>query len=285
MNSTSTTDRPLSRAQHRVAIRARHRRAAISAAASAVVCGQRSSNCTLTTPKCHSKNNNRFHHRNQQYSVIALTNGIGVIAERYAYSAYGEPVFVSATGTLLTNSAKENRYTYTGREWDEDLNLYHFRARMYDAESGRFCGRDLDSIQGVTTSTYQFAATLALTLTIPEGRRVIRWVASQIQCDLLPDDSGLNVDYYPIDCFLECVYVCFKVTVYAYGDEKGPSKIYETRVWNLGALVPHTDLTIDVPIESCGSCEPDPPDGNDCPPSNNFPPSPWQRLDPPWEQT
>ena len=35
-----------------------------------------------------------------------------------------------------------NRYTYTGREWDETLGLYHFRARMYDSVSGKFLGRD-----------------------------------------------------------------------------------------------------------------------------------------------
>jgi RHS repeat-associated protein len=74
--------------------------------------------------------------------VIALTDGSGAIAERYAYSAYGEPVFTNAAGTVLAESAKDNRYTYTGREWDEELSLYHFRARMYDAGSGRFCGRD-----------------------------------------------------------------------------------------------------------------------------------------------
>jgi RHS repeat-associated protein len=74
--------------------------------------------------------------------VIAITDGSGAIAERYVYSAYGEPVFTNASGTVLSDSAKDNRYTYTGREWDEELSLYHFRARMYDADAGRFCARD-----------------------------------------------------------------------------------------------------------------------------------------------
>jgi RHS repeat-associated protein len=64
------------------------------------------------------------------------------VVERYAYSAYGEPKLLSGTGTVLPDSAKDNRYTYTGREWDKAIGLYHFRARMYDSESGRFCGRD-----------------------------------------------------------------------------------------------------------------------------------------------
>jgi RHS repeat-associated protein len=85
---------------------------------------------------------NRYYHRNQQYSVIAMSNGGGTITERYAYSAYGTPTITDASGTALTTSADNNRYTYTGREFDEALSLYHYRARMYDSASGRFCSRD-----------------------------------------------------------------------------------------------------------------------------------------------
>ena len=80
--------------------------------------------------------------RNQQYSVIALTNGSAAIQERYAYTAYGAPTITDASGTPRTATAEGNRYTYTGREWDEELNLYHYRARMYDPAAGRFLGRD-----------------------------------------------------------------------------------------------------------------------------------------------
>jgi RHS repeat-associated protein len=75
-------------------------------------------------------------------SVIALTDDAGAILERYAYNAYGDPVVLNGSGTVISSSAEGNRYTYTGREWDADLALYHFRARMYDPEVGRFLGRD-----------------------------------------------------------------------------------------------------------------------------------------------
>ena len=42
----------------------------------------------------------------------------------------------------LATSIDINRYTYTGREFDEEVGLYQYRARMYDAISGRFCSRD-----------------------------------------------------------------------------------------------------------------------------------------------
>ncbi len=83
-----------------------------------------------------------YYHRNQQYSITAMTTSTGVVAERYAYTAYGQPTILNASGTVLTSSAVGNRYTYTGREWDETLGLHHFRARWMSPLAGRFLGRD-----------------------------------------------------------------------------------------------------------------------------------------------
>jgi hypothetical protein len=80
--------------------------------------------------KTCNKSRNCSPHRNQQYSIIALTNASGTITERYAYSAYGSPTITNASGTVQTSSANNNRYTYTGREWDSSLSLYYYRARM-----------------------------------------------------------------------------------------------------------------------------------------------------------
>ncbi|XZE56132.1 RHS repeat domain-containing protein [Planctomycetaceae bacterium SH139] len=129
-----------------------------------------------------------YYHSNQQYSIIALTDNTGAIAERYAYSAYGEPVFVSATGTVLADSAEDNRYTYTGREWDEGLGLYHFRARMYDSESGRFLGRDplhyADS-KGLTH------AMLSLSGTDASGKCVLKRRGWKECCDTAWNDPDI----------------------------------------------------------------------------------------------
>ena len=89
-----------------------------------------------------------YYHRNQQYSIIALTDSAGAIQERYAYSAYGELTITNASGTRLSTSAVNNRYTYTGREWDSTIAQYYFRERMYDATLGRFCSRDPIGFEG-----------------------------------------------------------------------------------------------------------------------------------------
>ena len=48
---------------------------------------------------------------NQQYSITAVSTSTGSIAERYAYTAYGQPTILDASGSVLSSSAINNRYT------------------------------------------------------------------------------------------------------------------------------------------------------------------------------
>ncbi|WP_235909042.1 RHS repeat-associated core domain-containing protein [Roseiconus nitratireducens] len=111
----------------------------------------------------------RFYHRNAQYSIVALTNASGTITERYAYDAYGDLTITDASGTVRTTSAESNRYTYTGREWDETLELYHFRARMYDPKAGRFLGSDPKEYDGGYANLYIYAGNRSLRSNDPFG--------------------------------------------------------------------------------------------------------------------
>ncbi len=88
------------------------------------------------------KTSQTYYHRNQQYSIVGLTNAAGTLVERYTYSAYGTLGIYAANGTVRSSSTYANRYTYTGREWDADLRLYHFRARWFDPATGGFVSRD-----------------------------------------------------------------------------------------------------------------------------------------------
>ena len=83
-----------------------------------------------------------YYHRNQQYSIVGLSDAAGTLVERYAYTAYGELTILAPDRTLRPTSSFENRYTYTGREWDSTLRLYYFRARWLEPKAGRFIGRD-----------------------------------------------------------------------------------------------------------------------------------------------
>ncbi len=83
-----------------------------------------------------------FAHRNQQYSIYAYSNSGGAVVERIAYTAYGQPTFMNAAGTVQSTSRNSIRYSYTGREWDASLQPHHFRARWMGSVTGRFLGRE-----------------------------------------------------------------------------------------------------------------------------------------------
>ena len=78
------------------------------------------------------------------WNVVAIANTSGAVQERYCYSAYGTPAFL--TSVFATRTPDTSSYAwdalYTGREYDSETALYHYRNRSYSAELGRFTGRD-----------------------------------------------------------------------------------------------------------------------------------------------
>ncbi|MFN9962999.1 MAG: RHS repeat domain-containing protein [Planctomycetota bacterium] len=99
-----------------------------------------------------------YYHRNQQYSIVGLSDAAGTLVERYAYTAYGELTILAPNRTARATSSFQNRYTYTGREWDPTLRLYYFRARWLEPKAGRFIGRDpLGYVDGINLYSNTFA--------------------------------------------------------------------------------------------------------------------------------
>jgi RHS repeat-associated protein len=133
---------PPHRARPRAGSKNRARRLDPVSQASCVVSSHRNCSNGQYPSQIKLQNLNRNYDSNQQYSITAVSDGGGAIVERYAYSAYGQVTIADASGSLISSSAIANRYTFTGREWDEGLSQYHNRARMYDAVAGRFVSRD-----------------------------------------------------------------------------------------------------------------------------------------------
>ncbi len=109
----------------------------------------------------------RYYHHNQQFSTIALTNFDGEVIERYAYTAYGKMDVLTASGTSRAWSTNANRYTYTGREWDDTSMMFYFRARWYEPVLGRFMGRDP---VGYVDGPSQYLQYFSLSRTDPSGK-------------------------------------------------------------------------------------------------------------------
>jgi RHS repeat-associated protein len=130
-----------------------------------------------------------YYHRNQQYSIVGLSDAAGALVERYAYTAYGELTILAPDRTLRATSSFQNRYTYTGREWDPTLRLYYFRARWLEPKAGRFIGRDpLGYVDGMGL----YGAYFAVWGLDPNGLKIARYVEAQGWRYYLPGSATLT---------------------------------------------------------------------------------------------
>ncbi len=67
-------------------------------------------------------------------SITSLSTSAAALANTYTYDSFGN--VTNFTGTL------RNPFQYTGREFDAEANLYFYRARYFDPNSGRFVSED-----------------------------------------------------------------------------------------------------------------------------------------------
>jgi RHS repeat-associated protein len=76
----------------------------------------------------------RYYHADALGSTRMLTDPDESTAATYVYDAWGK----------ITEQSGEtsNRHKFTGRDWDEAINLQYNRARFYDPETGRFITQD-----------------------------------------------------------------------------------------------------------------------------------------------
>jgi RHS repeat-associated protein len=112
--------------------------------------------------------------------VTAITTSTGAVAERYAYSAYGQPTILDPSGVALPASNFSIRTSYTGREWDAMLALHHFRARWMSGLTGRFLTRDPIGFNG---GKNLYRNGFDLRQTDPSGMRV-----TQTECQRKAND-------------------------------------------------------------------------------------------------
>jgi RHS repeat-associated protein len=82
-------------------------------------------------------------------SVSSLTDTTGALAQTYTYDSFGN--------TVATSGTLRNYFQYTGREFDTETNLYFYRARYYDPQSGRFLSEDPLGFGGNGTNFYAYA--------------------------------------------------------------------------------------------------------------------------------
>jgi RHS repeat-associated protein len=76
-------------------------------------------------------------------SVIDITDSSGSIVQHYSYSSFGKILKITSGGIDSTESPLiKTGFSFTNREYDFESGLYYYRARYYDAHSGRFLQKD-----------------------------------------------------------------------------------------------------------------------------------------------
>jgi len=112
------------------------------------------------------------------WNVVAIGEPDGDIAERYTYTAYGQPEFRAPTFAGRQSSDCGWDYLCTGREYDAETGLYYYRARYYHPELGRFIGRDPIEYEG-GSNLYEFVNDSPLTTVDPYGTQATRPLTPQ----------------------------------------------------------------------------------------------------------
>lgn len=85
---------------------------------------------------------NVHYHADQLYSVVALSDVNGAVAERYETGDFGLPLISDPFGNVYQESRVGNVVVFTGRRYDTESGFYFFRTRYLDGYAGRFTARD-----------------------------------------------------------------------------------------------------------------------------------------------
>lgn len=95
-----------------------------------------------------------FYFHDAHGNVLGLADEVGDLVEGYTYDPFGKPTIRRPGGgsdvqwdnsdTVVTTgpSFYSNPFLFNGRFWDAQLDMYHYRARTYDPDMGRFISRD-----------------------------------------------------------------------------------------------------------------------------------------------
>ena len=84
----------------------------------------------------------RYAMQDPNWNMVAIANTSGDVQERYSYSGYGTPTFLTSVFGSRASSSYAWDTLYTGRQYDVESGVYYYRNRFHGAEVGRFLTRD-----------------------------------------------------------------------------------------------------------------------------------------------
>lgn len=109
-------------------------------------------------------------------SVTDIIDENGFILQRYDYDVFGKiRTITDGAGVDIGSSPViKTSFAFTGREWDEEADLYYYRARYYDPSIGRFLQKDPAPGQlndpGSFVNAYSYVQNRPTIATDPSGK-------------------------------------------------------------------------------------------------------------------
>jgi RHS repeat-associated protein len=116
-----------------------------------------------------------YFHRDGLGSIVKVTDAAGAVTLAREYDAWG----------ILQAGGGEPGYAFTGREWDPETGLYYYRARYYDAATGRFLATD--PVKGFDRSAYAYVRNNPVRYVDPTG------MTAEETCDCAAEDARKQV--------------------------------------------------------------------------------------------
>jgi RHS repeat-associated protein len=114
-------------------------------------------------------------------SLTSLSNSAGTLANTYTYDSFGN--LVASSGSIVNN------FRYTGREFDTETNLYYYRARYSDLQTGRFLSEDPIRFAG-SVNFYSYALNNPVLRVDPRGLIHQAWFEPPFDGRLHDDAAG-----------------------------------------------------------------------------------------------
>jgi RHS repeat-associated protein len=117
-----------------------------------------------------------------------VTDAAGNLLERYTYTAFGTPTFLSANNTQLSTSAYGIRHLFQGQLWTQETALNDYRNRVELPTMGVFLQPDPIGFKGDAANLYRFCGNDAVNRTDPLGLLDRNWDAvrqAMDNCNLL----------------------------------------------------------------------------------------------------
>lgn len=115
-----------------------------------------------------------------QGSVIGLTDPSGTVVYQRGYDAWGDPYYAPPFPGNGLGQVNYSPFSFQGREYEPDVQLYHFRAREYSPILGRFIEKDPaegNIFLPASQHPYMFALNRPTTFVDPMGREADMYTA------------------------------------------------------------------------------------------------------------